>query len=90
MVYSNIVCLISVFMTTEENRAELARFAKNFLPLLFNLFTSEATNEKSPMRLAILETTKCYLQITNCELIGSFFDRCLGRIDEEDTSAFTR
>ena len=81
---------IPVSTPTDEDRAEVSRFAKNFLPLLFNLFTSEATNEKSPTRLAVLETVKCYLQIADRELIGSFFDRCLGRTQEEDATAFTR
>lgn len=50
---------------TEECKKEVARFAKNFLPILFNLFTTEPENTKDTTRLAVLETTKCYLNIAD-------------------------
>ena len=48
----------------EENIKELARFAKNYLPILFNIYT--ACEEKNDsVSLPILQTLKCYLQITD-------------------------
>jgi ribosomal RNA-processing protein 12 len=48
----------------EANIKELARFAKNYLPILFNIYT--ACEEKNDsVSLPILQTLKCYLQITD-------------------------
>ncbi|XP_065926427.1 RRP12-like protein [Magallana gigas] len=49
----------------EERKKEVARFAKNLLPILFNLFTTEPENTKDTARFAVLETTKCYLHIAD-------------------------
>lgn len=43
----------------------MAKFAKNFLPILFNIFTADSDNTKDPVKLAVLETIKCYLQIAD-------------------------
>ncbi|CAG2185419.1 RRP12 [Mytilus edulis] len=53
--------------TVENMRrvSEVAKFAKNFLPILFNIFTAESDNTKDPVKLAVLETIKCYLQIAD-------------------------
>ena len=52
-----------------ENRAELAKFGKNFLPILFNLFTTDPEKEQDPARLAVLDTVKVYLQIADAKVI---------------------
>ena len=45
-------------------RPELARYCKNFLPILFNLYTSvPAGAEEAGQRLASLETTKLFFQV---------------------------
>jgi ribosomal RNA-processing protein 12 len=49
---------------SEENKAELAKFAKNFLPIFFNLFTTDnGRGERDGARLAVFETIKCYFQV---------------------------
>lgn len=46
----------------EEDLQELARFAKNYLPILFNLYTTKASNsEEEGHRLAAYETIKVLL-----------------------------
>ena len=52
-------------MVAEESRAELAKFAKNFIPLLFNLFTAEVEDEADKTRQAVFETIKIYMQIAD-------------------------
>ena len=49
---------------SEESRTELSRFAKNFLPIFFNLYTADPVKEKDPVKLAVFETVKCYFQIS--------------------------
>lgn len=51
-------------LIVEENTKELARFAKNYLPILFNIYTAcEEMNDS--VSLPILQTLKCYLQIAD-------------------------
>ena len=52
----------------DTNRAVLARFAKNYLPLLFNIYASDAESPKDPKKLAVYETIKCYMQIADQEV----------------------
>ena len=66
MIYS---CSLS-----EENRGELARFAKNFLPILFNMYTTDnSKGVKDNKRLAVLETVKSYLKICDKQVICGVF-----------------
>ena len=48
--------LVAFSLSDESSKHEMARFAKNFLPLFLNLFTSEEIGEKAKIRLAFLET----------------------------------
>lgn len=51
---------------SEEEKAEIRRFAKNFLPILFNVYSTQpAPGESAPSRMAVLETIKVYLTITD-------------------------
>ncbi len=53
---------------SEENRAVLAQYGKNYLPLLFNLFTTEPENpsrKNDRSRLSVLETIKTYLLVAD-------------------------
>jgi len=52
-------------MITEECKKELARFSKNFMPIFFNLYTTDPVREKDTSKLAVLETIKSYFQITD-------------------------
>lgn len=53
----------------EADRAEVSRFAKNFLPILFNLYGQPvAAGEAAAPRRAVLETIKTYLTITEAQV----------------------
>lgn len=53
----------------EADRAEVSRFAKNFLPILFNLYGQPvAAGEAAVPRRAVLETIKIYLTITESQV----------------------
>ncbi|KAL3864637.1 hypothetical protein ACJMK2_006302, partial [Sinanodonta woodiana] len=82
--------LIAHSLENDEAKMELARFAKNFLPIFFNLYTTDPEKEKDPTRLAVLETTKCYLQIADKELISTFCDNCLKKLNEDSLTPFKR
>lgn len=79
--------LISCSMENDGDKVEVGRFAKNFLPILFNQFTTEGQTDIGT-RLAVLETTKKYFQVANKELLHGFIDRALGKIAEKGIGVF--
>ena len=52
-----------IFVAEEKERAAVAKYAKNFLPRLFNLIAPVDKEGNNTCRLAALETLKCYLKI---------------------------
>lgn len=56
----------TLVLLPEADRAEVSRFAKNFLPILFNLYGQPVAAGDTPApRRAVLETIKTYLTITD-------------------------
>ncbi|XP_052773393.1 RRP12-like protein [Mya arenaria] len=82
--------LITQSLSSEEARNELCRFSKNFLPILFNQYTTDPTTEKDMSKLAVLETVKCYLQVTDKESVAIFCDKCRDKLKEEGISSYKR
>ena len=60
---------------------EVKRFAKNYLPILFNLFTSEGEIGSSP--LAVLETIRVFVSLADPEIIHSFVEKLFPKLEEE-------
>ena len=54
-----------VVLVSDASKAEMSRFGKNYMPILFNLYTTQTEVERDPKRMAVLETAKVYLQITD-------------------------
>lgn len=62
-------------MSAEEEKAEVGRFSKNFLPILFNVYSQQpAAGESGTYRMAVLDTIKVYLTVTEMEV--SFVFSC--------------
>lgn len=49
----------------------MAKYAKNYLPIMFNMYTTEPRLDDS-MRQSIVDTVRHFLQIADAELINSF------------------
>ncbi|XP_057657541.1 RRP12-like protein [Diorhabda carinulata] len=66
----------------EEDLQELSRFDKNYLPILFNVYTTKpiGTDEEG-QRLAALETIKLYLSIARSELTQQLFVNAIHRLN---------
>ncbi|XP_066153745.1 RRP12-like protein [Euwallacea fornicatus] len=65
-----------------EDITELARFDKNYLPILFNLYTTKPIgSDEEGQRLACLETIKLYLTISREELNRQLFTNALERLN---------
>lgn len=78
--------------TQSENAAdiaELSRFAKNYLPIFFNLYTTRSCGtDEEGQRLAAFDTIKVYLTITSKELANEMFDRALSKLNEPGADDF--
>ena len=90
-ILSSLRQLISKNIDNQENREVLSRFAKNFLPILFNHYTTNPQgSEAIGQRLAVFETLKLYLSIASVELTRSMFDSAFGKFDNTSNDQFVR
>ncbi|XP_038204525.1 RRP12-like protein [Arvicola amphibius] len=83
--------LITKGCEAEADRAEVSRFAKNFLPILFNLYGQPvAAGEAAAPRRTVLETIRTYLTITESQLVNSFLEKATEKVLDPASSDFTR
>ncbi|CAG9830042.1 unnamed protein product [Diabrotica balteata] len=66
----------------QEDLLEISRFDKNYLPILFNVYTTKpiGTDEEG-QRLAALDTIKLYLSIARPELTQQLFSNAIERLN---------
>ena len=82
--------LVSSSLPVEEDKAEVGRFAKNFLPILFNVYSQQpAAGEPTYYRMAVLDTIKVYLTITDLPMICTFLQKATERLGNKENE-FTR
>lgn len=63
------ICVQTLIVLSEADQAEVSRFAKNFLPILFNLYGQPVAPDDTPApRRAVLETIRTYLTITESQV----------------------
>lgn len=74
---------------SDASKKELSQYSKNYLPILFNLYTAE-DNEGEADKLAILETVRVYLSITDHKVsnLPSMLLHLPNRITREDKTKF--
>ncbi|XP_072934195.1 RRP12-like protein [Epargyreus clarus] len=83
--------LISCSMGNEEDRAELGRFAKNYLPILLNIYMSPVKGSGAlGQRLAALETIQAYLSISDQSLREELFTNALQQLETSQDNHFQR
>lgn len=76
---------------TEEEKSELQRFSKNFLPILFNVYNQQPKpGETASARMAVLDTIRVYLSITEQAMVCTFLQKASERLTSADNSEFTR
>lgn len=76
--------LITAAQASEDEKdvQEIARFDKNFLPILFNVYTSKPVgSHEEGQRLAAMDTIKVFLPITRLEYTESLFTNVLDRLN---------
>uniref|UniRef100_A0A3Q3MIK7 Ribosomal RNA processing 12 homolog n=1 Tax=Labrus bergylta TaxID=56723 RepID=A0A3Q3MIK7_9LABR len=73
--------------STEEEKAEVGRFSKNFLPIFFNVYSQPpAAGEPATNRMAVLDTIKVYLTVTETEMICTFLQKATDRLSSTETN----
>lgn len=61
-------------MSAEEEKTEVGRFSKNFLPILFNVYSQQPpAGESGTYRMAVLDTIKVYLTVTDTQVSRDHF-----------------
>ncbi|XP_041802911.1 RRP12-like protein [Chelmon rostratus] len=77
--------------STEEEKTELGRFSKNFLPIFFNVYSLQpAAGESGAYRMAVLDTIKVYLSVTERQMVCTFLQKATDRLISTETTEFTR
>ncbi|XP_026529245.1 RRP12-like protein [Notechis scutatus] len=83
--------LINKGCQTEAERAEVGRFAKNFLPIMFNVYSQEGDDSESLVhRRSLLDTIRAYLTVTEAGMVNSFLEKACEKLTSSDSSEFTR
>ncbi|XP_029466030.1 RRP12-like protein isoform X2 [Rhinatrema bivittatum] len=83
--------LVNKGCESDADRAEVSRFAKNFLPILFNVYSLQpGTGESAAYRLPVLETIKAYLSITDKQMVGGFLEKASQKLTDPVNSEFTK
>ncbi|KAM6415518.1 RRP12-like protein [Rhynochetos jubatus] len=76
---------------TDAERAEVGRFAKNFLPILFNVYSqAEEDGGNSAQRRSVLDTVRAYLTITTPQMVCGFLQKASEKLTSPESSEFTR
>lgn len=78
-VLSGLRTLIRKHIDGEEKR-ELSKFAQNYLPILFNLYTLEKKQCDKDSKLQVLETIQIYLLVTNKDVIRQMYQKITERL----------
>ncbi|KAK8775267.1 hypothetical protein V5799_031383 [Amblyomma americanum] len=73
--------IINCNFVNEANVPEMTRYSKNFLPILFNIYTSEATSSGAEgVRLAAYETIKPFVRVADDKLCSALFFSASARL----------
>ncbi|XP_040419546.1 RRP12-like protein isoform X2 [Cygnus olor] len=76
---------------TDAERAEVGRFAKNFLPILFNVYSQpEEDGSSSTQRRSVLDTVRAYLTITDPQMVCGFLQKASEKLTSPESSEFAR
>ncbi|KFQ53849.1 RRP12-like, partial [Nestor notabilis] len=76
---------------TDAEQAEVGRFAKNFLPILFNVYSQpEEDGGSNAQRRSVLDTVRAYLTITDPQMVCGFLQKASLKLTSPESSEFAR
>ncbi|XP_075790591.1 RRP12-like protein [Pelodiscus sinensis] len=82
--------LIGKGCPTDAERAEVARFAKNFLPILFNVYSQPGEGGGAAHRRAVLDTVRVYLTIADQQMVCGFLEKASEKLSSPESPESTR
>ncbi|XP_053617752.1 RRP12-like protein [Plodia interpunctella] len=83
--------LISCSIDNEDDKTELSRFAKNYIPILLNIYMTPAKGSSAAgQRLAALETIQVYLTISDQNLREELFKNAIQQLEVSQENHFQR
>uniref|UniRef100_A0A8C0IUR4 Ribosomal RNA processing 12 homolog n=1 Tax=Chelonoidis abingdonii TaxID=106734 RepID=A0A8C0IUR4_CHEAB len=83
--------LISKGCEMDAERAEVGRFSKNFLPILFNVYSQPGDAGGSAAdRRAVLDTIRMFLTITEQQMVCGFLEKASEKLTSPESTEFTR
>nr|XP_018898188.1 PREDICTED: RRP12-like protein [Bemisia tabaci] len=73
--------------TNEVNKEVIAKFAKNYLPILFNIYTTKPEgSDEEGIRHATLSTIEVYLKLANKQLVSELFSNMMSKVTSEEVA----
>ncbi|GBM06240.1 RRP12-like protein [Araneus ventricosus] len=80
---------IRELIKNEKHREDVAQYSKNYMPILFNLYLTEAKNKaEEDVRNSCFETCKLYLQISDKKLCSTYFKTAMGKLRSSEPDSF--
>ncbi|CAG0882964.1 unnamed protein product [Darwinula stevensoni] len=77
--------LIASTREHDEKRAEVARFAKNFLPILFETYTKNSSStELRDLNATVMRTIESYLSIAPAPVVQGLFEKAMEKVKMPD------
>lgn len=84
--------LHNLFKCNSDVQNEVAKFSKNYLPILFNMYTNENENSQieEGMRLSVLKLVHCFIphlfaHPNTVPLFRTFYERILSKLNEKNS-----
>ncbi|XP_069836077.1 RRP12-like protein [Dendropsophus ebraccatus] len=76
--------LINKGCEAEADKAEVSRLAKNYLPILFNVYIKvPAPGEGAAHKLPVMETIRAYLTVTDQQLVCDLLGKASAKVSEK-------
>ena len=66
---------------SENAKKIMSKFSKNYLPILFNIYTAEDQNQQKGTDLAALETARVFLPFLTKDLVETFIKSAIQKLN---------
>ncbi|KAI1296690.1 RRP12-like protein [Halotydeus destructor] len=75
---------------SEAEKAELSKYAKNYMPILLNLYTTPSSEVNRDSQLTVLATISEYLPVADAQLRSTLYQKLKERLSDSSIEPFTQ